>query len=307
MIFSIADLIIVKPMLKAGTAGLVAVLAAGTLSARETVPLEVVLKRAAAYVATYHQALRGVVAEESYSQSMVSSRGGGPTGRARLTRDSRRLKSDLLFVKLANEERWMQFRDVFEVDRVPVRDRDQRLYKLFVDAKPDAEQQAEAIQRESARYNLGPIMRTINIPMMALFIFDHNIHGGVQYKLGDAGNTKRFADLGATESVALIQFEETTKDTLIKGEKGREVPAHGRAWIDAADGRILQTELIAQDIEIRAQINVTYRRQEGITVLVPAEMRETYTVRRNDTRIDGRAQYDKFRQFTVTTTEKPKP
>jgi hypothetical protein len=35
-------------------------------------------------------------------------------------------------------------------------------------------------------------------------------------------------------------------------------------------------------------------------------MREIYTVRMNETRIDGRATYDKFRQFSVSTTEKTK-
>ncbi|NBV79100.1 MAG: ABC transporter permease subunit, partial [Verrucomicrobia bacterium] len=50
-------------------------------------------------------------------------------------RDYRELRSDLLLVKLGDEDWWLQFRDVFEVDRRPVRDRDQRLYKLFVGAK----------------------------------------------------------------------------------------------------------------------------------------------------------------------------
>jgi hypothetical protein len=33
-------------------------------------------------------------------------------------------------------------------------------------------------------------------------------------------------------------------------------------------------------------------------------MREVYNVRGSDARIDGRATYTHFRQFTVTTTEK---
>ena len=42
-------------------------------------------------------------------------------------------------------------------------------------------------------------------------------------------------------------------------------------------------------------------------MLVPGEMRETYLARVADTRIDGLATYNNFRQFTVSTTEKPKP
>lgn len=282
-----------------------ACVALGSVSAQG--PLGEVLAKVADYVAAYQQGLRGVVAEETYSQYMTSNRGGGPGGRSRVSRDSRRLRADLLLVQLPNEDRWLQFRDVFEVDGKPVRDRDQRLYKLFVDAKPDAREQAETLQRESSRYNLGPILRTINVPMMALYIFDRDIHPGVEYQYGSAGGTNRFAALAPSSAVAVVEFKETTRDTLIKGENDRGVPAHGRAWIDKTNGRILQTELIAQDTAIRAQITVTYKQQDGIAVLVPDEMRETYSIQRNETRIDGRAKYSRFRQFTVTTTEKPKP
>jgi hypothetical protein len=65
----------------------------------------------------------------------------------RINREGRQLRSDVLLVKLADDEWWMQFRDVFEVDRRPVRD--QRLYKLFVDAKIDAARASADIHRAS--------------------------------------------------------------------------------------------------------------------------------------------------------------
>lgn len=295
--------------MRTAAAALIVVLATGLVRAEQEVPLNTVLARAADYVAKYQKGLRGVVAEETYAQNMTSNRAGGP-GRSRTARDSRRLKSDLLLVQLPNEDGWMQFRDVFEVDGRPVRDRDQRLYRLFVESMPDAQQQAETLQAESSRYNLGPLLRTINVPMMALYIFDRNIHAGIKYQFGNAGNTRRFAEIASSDAVVLVEFEESGDVTLIKGEKGRGIPSHGRAWIDKNDGRILQTELIARDTTIRAQINVSYKHQEGIAVLVPEEMRETYQIERTETRIDARAKYDRFRQFTVTTdekTEKPKP
>lgn len=272
--------------------------------AAPTPALPEILRKAAGYVDEYQKGLRGIVAEEDYAQNVTRSMSGG---RGRTTREGRQLKSDLLLVKLGSAERWMQFRDVFEVDRRPVRDRDQRLAKLFVEAKADAQAQAEEIQKESARYNLGPIMRTINVPIMALFVFDKFNQFGISFKLGEAGNVKRLADLAPAESISLVMFEETTKDTLVRGEQGRDVPSHGRAWIDHATGRILETEIISQDINLRAEITVKYRMETGLPVLVPEEMREIYTIPKYETRIDGRARYGKFRQFTVTTTEKPKP
>ena len=53
-------------------------------------------------------------------------------------------------------------------------------------------------------------------------------------------------------------------------------------------------------------IDVLYKAEPGLDLLVPAEMREIYLVRRTESRIDGRAEYSRFRQFIVTTTEKPK-
>ena len=58
---------------------------------------------------------------------------------------------------------------------------------------------------------------------------------------------------------------------------------------------------------MRAVIDVTYEAEPGLDLLVPAEMRENYLIRRSELRIDGRATYSRFRQFTVTTSEKPKP
>jgi hypothetical protein len=265
-------------------------------------PLAQILQRAAGYVDAYQRDLRGIVAEETYLQNMTATRGSG----RRVAREYRQLKSDLLLVKLGVEERWMQFRDVFEVDRKPIRERDQRLYNLFVQATPDARLQAEQLQKESSRYNLGPIMRTINIPIMALFVFDKFNQFGIRFELGDAGNVKRLANLAPVESIAVVHFRETTKETLVRGEQGRDVPSHGRAWIDHRNGRILETEIISQDTTLRAEINVRYKVEPNLTVLVPDEMRELYTIPRYETRIDGRAKYDHFRQFTVSTMEKPK-
>ncbi len=48
-------------------------------------------------------------------------------------RQKRDLKSDVLIVRGPAGERWMQFRDVFEVDGKPIRDRAERLAKLFLE------------------------------------------------------------------------------------------------------------------------------------------------------------------------------
>ncbi len=287
---------------------LAAILAVAAVSAQEPA-FDVVMARAAGYVARYQAQLRGIVLEEHYRQNMVTVAPGRPVGSAAArgrAREGRELKSDLLIVKLTGGDAWMQFRDTFEVDRKPVRDRDERLYQLFVESKADARAQAERIQQESSRYNLGPLMRTINVPIMALLFLERDVQPIITFKRGKAGNVTRFAGLARADAIWMIEFLEDQPGTLVKGINNRDIPSHGRIWLDCDTGRVLQTEMVSVDTDLRAEVIVTYRPEPGLDLLVPAEMREIYNIRRTDLRIDGRATYSKFRQFTVSTTEKPK-
>ena len=281
-----------------------AVLAAAVWSAAagQEPTLETVLARTAGYVSDYQQRLAAIVSEEHYRQQMIATSRAG-----RSNREYRELKSDVLLVKPGNDESWVQFRDVFEVDRKPVRDRDQRLYKLFVEAKADRAEQVQKIQSESARYNIGPLIRTINIPIMGLLFFSAASQEQSEYKRVESGNVKALSALAPAADVWAIEFKEVKPGTMVRGEGGRDLPSHGRAWIDSRSGRILRTEQNSIDTFVRAEIVVTYRKDPAIEVLVPGEMRESYFLVQRNTSINGRATYTKFRQFTVTTSEKPKP
>lgn len=289
-------------MTRSWAAALALVAMIGSVAAQEP-SLDTVLARAGAYVTDYKKRLAGIVAEEHYRQNVVSTSRPGRSG----NRQYRELRADLLLVKPGEGDSWLQFRDVFEVDGKPVRDRDQRLYQLFLTAKADRRAQAEAIQQESSRYNIGPLQRTINIPIMALMFLDPEVQPGVSYERGEAGNVSRFAPMAAAADIWMIAFRETASGTLVRGERDRDIPSHGRIWLDSTSGRIVRTEQISEDTAVRAVIDVTYKTEAGMDLLVPSEMRESYLIRRTEVRIDGRATYRRFRQFTVTTTEKPKP
>jgi hypothetical protein len=214
----------------------------------------------------------------------------------------------VLLVKLASEDRWLQFRDVFEVDRKPIRDRDERLYKLFINPPFDAQAQVESIQLESSRYNIGPVLRTINIPILALLFFEAQNQPRLTFERGRTGNVRRFAPLAAESDIWLLEFKEVAPETMVRGDHQKDLPSNGRVWLDSRTGRILRTKHQSQDVLVRADIDVTYRAEPGLDLLVPDEMRENYLVRRTtEVRIDGIASYSKFRQFTVSTSEKPKP
>ena len=110
----------------------------------------------------------------------------------------------------------------------------------------------------------------------------------------------------------VIQYREADRDTIIRGTNDFDLPSRGRFWIEPATGRVLMTELIAEDVVLRAMIVVGYREDASLGLLVPAEMREQYDVRGNQirrdaSRVEGRATYSNFRRFTVTVDEKLAP
>src|SRR5262245_1489566 len=298
---------ILRPMRRLAVAALV-IGAIAALSAQPTSPettLAVVLKLTAAYVAEYQARLAGIVAEEIYSQSVTRM---FPAAGQRMppTPQQRALKSDVLLVRSEGEDRWVQFRDVFEVDGKPVRDRDQRLFKLFVEPASGSRAKAEAISAESARFNIGPLWRTVNVPILALVFFEARNQPGFSHRRTKAGNLHELAGLARESDIWAIDYRETASRTLIRGAADRNVRSKGVMWVDASNGRVLRTEMDSGNAEVRAKIVVTYRSEPGVDLFVPGEMKEGYMLPRSMTRIEGTARYSHFRQFKVVTTEKTK-
>src|SRR5262249_50237757 len=103
--------------------------------------------------------------------------------------------------------------------------------------------------------------------------------------------------------VWIVDYREKDEGTLIRDERGRDVPARGRFWIEPSTGRVLMSELTANTRRVRATIDVSYQSEPLVGLLVPIEMRERYATRDHE-RIDGVATYGRFRQFTVTVDER---
>jgi hypothetical protein len=216
----------------------------------------------------------------------------------------RELRSDVLLVKVDGVDRWVQFRDVFEVDGKPLRDRDERLERLFLKPSRSSFAQAERIALESARHNIGAVQRTINLPVLALIFLDPAQLPRFVFTRVRPGNLRPFAGIIASEAdVWALEYQEAKTNTVIRTTGDRDLPAHGRFWIDAPTGRVLRTEIIAEDVNLRGKVDVTYRLEPGLGFLVPAEMREEYVNRTRNSRILGKAVYGKFKKFTVSTEE----
>lgn len=278
-----------------------AALAASVVLRAQPPTLDVVLSRAATYVSDFHRQLSSIVAEERYVQDWTTVRR-GPTAPPNVL-GHRELKSDLLLVKPGSAAAWMVFRDVFEVDGEPVRDRAERLTKLFLEQSPSTDARIRQILEESARYNLGDVQRNVNSPVFPLLFLERVNQYRFKFKRTN-DRVPRAASADAPQDGAFrtsveiwtIAYDEKEAATFIRTTEGKDLPVRGRFWIDPATGRVLMSELIAENRVLRATIDASYQSEPLLGLLVPVEMRERYEGRRNGSRIDAVATYGRFQQ-----------
>ena len=255
--------------------------------------LEILLGALSDYAQAYTGHYSALVAEESYRQSVP------------LERRQRRLRSDLLFVRSEPSGDWVSFRDVFDVDGRPVRDRDLRLEKLFLSPAPEGRARLEAIRDESARFNLSPIARTINVPLFPLRILLPANFGRFVFSLGPTTEV-------AGVKVRSVAFTEVGRPALVADLEGRDVPLQGRFLAEPTTGAIIESTVSAELTMSSASIIVRYARNTKMGLWVPSEMKERYwTVVRGgvtglaeQTLLEGTARYSNFRRFQVSTEER---
>jgi len=254
------------------------------LSPRD-IEVQRLIGKAADYIASYQREYSMLVAEEKYVQ------------RADVKRQE--LRSDLLLVRPEHSDGWVSFRDVFEVNGQLVRDRDDRLRRLFLDPRADAQTQLNQIKTESARYNIGPIGRNINVPLFAMKFLEDRHLWRCRFTLG---GTQEVAGVVSTR----IDYAETGRPTLVRHNDTDDIAARGWFLIDAASGALTgsQMSFLFPD-ESRLEFTVRYGRDATLGLWVPVEMTEVFmrsTGRISDEHvvIDARATYSKFRRFQVT-------
>ena len=220
-----------------------------------------VLTRATDYVNELSNQLSGTVAEERYEQRSTSRMTSGFWGISSTRRDTyrRTLRSDYLLVRPEGSDRYHGFRDVFEVNGSPVRDREERLTRLFLTPSVSAEEQLRRVIADSARYNIGDVIRNINTPTLALLV----LHPAYKPRFKFERVTDSSPRLGldgpeAATDVSVIAYTEAWPTTVIRGEDGRNLPAQGRFWIESTTGRVLVSELVVEDSAVDATITVRY-------------------------------------------------
>ena len=252
---------------------------AGLPAARidDAAELQALLSRVVGYVAGYRQQYSGIVADEDYTQ--------------RTPTEQVRLRSDFLLVKTEADEGWVSFRDVYDVNGAPVRDRDDRLKKLFLEPSVDSARQLQQIKEESARYNLGgDVTRNVNVPLFPLLFLDSGNVPRFQFRLDGRRDARGFRT---------IYFEERQRPTIVK-----DMRASGSFLVDETSGAVVQTKTVFADaLNQSAELIVQYTQDSKMGVWVPSAMNELYRGSTGNMLLTGTAVYSQFRRFQVTTDE----
>jgi hypothetical protein len=266
---------------------LILALSTALLNAQAEPTLDDVMARMHAYLNEYAKQLPAMIATERYQQRFGSG----------MRRSQRLLISDYGLIQVQGDSEWLGFREVLSVDGKPVTDSARRLTELL--AKPTAHslQQARLIAEESARYNIGPVVRTINDPAVVLELLD-----------GRHKNRMRFSKNGEDTvdrvRVWIVRYQELGNPTIIRTRDRKDVPTRGRAWIDPVSGRILRADLtVDPGLGVTGTLDVTFEHDDRMGFAVPSKMTERYTNRNLVNVSTGEATYSNYRRFTVDTEE----
>jgi len=253
--------------------------------------LKTVLARAAKYATDYHQRFRVLVAEENYVQRVEPDR--PPAGDARPSgQQERLLKSDyILLHDFAGANSWVGVREVLEVDGEPVTTDRDRLRAILEDTTQPLLSRIRALADQQAKYNLGDLYRTINVPTLPL-----------EFLLPDRQPRFHFKHKGSTtvqeRPVWIVSFEERDRPTIVRTPQGGDITSSGSFWIDPANGAVIRSELRTGQVPGRPLttiILVSYTPNNRFDMLLPDDMNELYLTRR--TRIEGHATYSNYRRW----------
>lgn len=209
----------------------------------------------------------------------------------------RELTSDVVLIRVGPPLGWRVYRDVFEVNGKPVRDRDARLQKLFLEPASRASAQSVRIAEESARFNLnlGGIERTLNAPGIPVAFLQPELQSRFAFSL----------DRREDGDVWIIRYEESRRPTVFQHNGTIDNPSAGRLWIDVSTGEVVRTEQTVTPPRFAVIVTTTFKHDDRFGVAVPAEMREQIAGRPPGRyALEGVARYANYRRFEITTDDR---
>jgi hypothetical protein len=289
--------------------------------------LAALVARVGAYVERFQVEMEAAVLDESYVQVLrrpccreprapgedpeLAWQTSATVARAKGVIARRQLRAEVLLVRLPGGPR-VGYRDVFEVEGKVLQDRAERVRRLFLSGTQESTLELGRIAAESARFNLGRLQRTTNLPTLPLLYLVPAMH------------SRLYLSRGGDEEVdgvktTVLEFREDASPTLVASAQGIDMPARGRAWVEPETGRIRRIELRYVPSArggARRVMNVWFRDDPRLGVLAPERMWEWYEripvgEEEGATRaqlswpadLEGLATYSPPRLFSVDTSE----
>jgi hypothetical protein len=268
----------------------VIVAAVPLIGANEPVDVDNVLMRLDGYLEKYEGELSAVVADEQLIQET--------DGRVTAAKRTRRLNSEIAFVRLPGSLEWLGFRNVRILDGKPLL-ATKTLAELLASASADAMAQASLLVNGSAQCNLGN-PRTTNMPNQPLELLSEKYRHRYEVKLDGRGKMRGRA-------TDIVDLREIGGDPIVYNE-GRQMRSHVRAWVDVINGALWRAEVelsVPGDYRNPAWLRVDFAEDQSLKILVPVQMQERFNfVADTGT---GVATYSNFRRFQISARIVPPP
>ena len=165
----------------------------------------------------------------------------------------------------------------------------------------DGLEDARRATAESARYNIGAMRRTLNVPTIALMFLRPENQARAEFTLGGPRYGKT--------PLVVLRSKETNAARLIGTPDNAAVT--GLFWVEPQTGRIEHSELTINSKMYSAKVVVDYADQPKLGLWVPTRMTEEYAVtdagsyagdlsaaeRAVPAMVTARADYQNFRKF----------
>ncbi len=266
-----------------------------SLAVPQTHRLETILARAGEYADTYRRTFSTIICNEIYTQEVWERRYGTAASSDRITQ-RRVLRSEFIFLSLPPSHQLLGFRDVVMVDGRRVARQGASVQDLLSRAQTD--KGLSSLLAASAAYNIGPILRNFNEPMLALVPLEPALQPRFEWRLQGQET------IGGAQTIEL-GFQERRTPTIVKHDD-QNVFLNGSIWVDPNDGHVVRTRLaIVDEIAgsgargVRLEMTVAYRRDAKLDLWVPSRLKEIYTYQPEPAgpRILCEGTYSNYRRF----------
>jgi hypothetical protein len=169
---------------------------------------------------------------------------------------------------------------------------------LFTSNDKGRFEKAAELSSNSAKFNIGNVARTINIPLLGMMLLHPRVNE--RFEFTDGGE-----ETIAGRVLRKAIYREAARPTLIKTSRGRDLPITGFVWIDPFTGTVVKTEMNAADTMVRCQVAVTFRHDDALDMWVPEKMQEYYKAYNGLDDILATATYTNVRK--ILRSELPEP